>query len=219
MKKFLFFVVVVFVCVVAANAQTFVPVTKVAKENGSFVAYGVDGSSVGITAAQYLALKDNGVGDYKIVSYKGKDAKSSFSGVVSNKEYTRELLTVDSVSVHDGVEVMFANGTSHRSKSILWADVLSGQKVAHTVIKSSLRNFEKYEALESVPVDFIENHGLRQTAVASKQSPLAKVTADLKTAFGSVKEKVEAKVESFIEPKTSPKTKTYSYGNIKIIEE
>ena len=219
MKKIVF-VFMVLVCVVAANAQTFSPVAKVAKEKKSFVAYDVDGSSVGITAAQYLELKDNGVGDYKIVSYKAKDAESSFSGIVSNKEYTSELLQVDSTSVAaDGVEVFFTNGKKHRSKSLLWADVLKGQSVVHTVIKSSLRNFEKYEALESAPVDFVENHGLQQTPAASKQNPLAKVTADLKTAFGSAKEKVVAKVDAFIEPKTKPKTKTYSYGNIKIIEE
>ena len=122
MKKFLFFVVVVFVCVVA-NAQTFSPVAKVAKEKSSFVAYGVDGSSVGITAAQYLELKKN-VSGYDVVSYKANDAVSGFSGVVSRKEYTRELFTVDSVSVqYDGVMVMFANGKSYRAKSLLWADV------------------------------------------------------------------------------------------------
>ena len=218
MKKFLFFVVFVFVCVVA-NAQTFSPVAKVAKEKSSFVAYGVDGSSVGITAAQYLELKKN-VSGYDVVSYKANDAVSGFSGVVSRKEYTRELFTVDSVSVQsDGVMVMFANGKSYRAKSLLWADVLNGQKVVHTVIKSSLRNFEKYEALESAPVDFVENHGLQTTTTVAKNNPLAKVTADLKTAFGSVKEKVEAKVDAFIEPKTEPKTNAYSLGGLKLIEE
>lgn len=219
MKKFLFFVVVVFVCVVAANAQTFVPATKVAKEKGSFVAYGVNGSSVGITAAQYLELKDNGVGDYKIVSYKGKDAKASFSGVISNKEYTRELFTVDSVSVQsDGVMVMFANGKSYRAKSLIWADVLSGQKVAHTVIKSSLRNFEKYEALESAPSDFVENLGL-QAKAGTKQTYLAKTAADVKSAVVKVKDKVEEKFEKFIEPQETPKTNAYSLGGLKLIEE
>ena len=218
MKKFLFFVVFVFVCV-AVSAQTFVPVKSYVKGR-ALMAYGADGSYVSITAAQYLELKDNGVGDYKIVSYKAKDAESSFSGIVSNKEYTSELLQVDSTSVAaDGVEVFFTNGKTYVAKSLLWADVLKGQSVVHTVIKSSFRNFEKYEALEKAPVDFVENHGLQQTPAASKQNPLAKVTADIKTAFGYVKEKVEAKVESFIEPKTAPKTKTYSYGNIKIIEE
>lgn len=218
MKKFLFFVVVVCVCVVA-NAQTFSPVAKVAKEKSSFVAYGVDGSSVGITAAQYLELKKN-VSGYDVVSYKANDAVSGFSGVVSRKEYTRELFTVDSVSVQsDGVMVMFANGKSYRAKSLLWADVLNGQKVVHTVIKSSLRNFEKYEALESAPVDFVENHGLQTTTTVAKNNPLAKVTADLKTAFGYAKEKVEAKVDAFIEPKTEPKANAYSLGGLKLIEE
>lgn len=218
MKKFLFFVVVVFVCVVA-NAQTFSPVAKVAKEKSSFVAYGVDGSSVGITAAQYLELKKN-VSGYDVVSYKANGAVSGFSGVVSRKEYTRELFTVDSVSVQsDGVMVMFANGKSYRAKSFLWADVLNGQKVVHTVIKSSLRNFEKYEALESAPVDFVENHGLQTTTTVAKNNPLAKVTADLKTAFGYAKEKVEAKVDAFIEPKTEPKANAYSLGGLKLIEE
>lgn len=199
MKKIVF-VIVVLVCVVA-NAQTFSPVAKVAKEKKSFVAYSVDGSSVGITAIQYLELKKN-VSGYDVVSYKANDAVSGFSGVISNKEYTRELFTVDSVSVQsDGVMVMFTNGKTYVAKSLLWADVLKGQSVVHTVIKSSLRNFEKYEALEAAPVDFVENHGLQQTPAASKQN---QVTADLKTAFGSA-------------PKT--KTKIYSYGNIKIIEE
>lgn len=218
MKKFLFFVVVVFVCVVAANAQTFVPVTKVAKEKGSFVAYGVNGISVNITAAQYLELKDSGVGDYKIVSYKGKDAKSSFSGVISNKEYTRELLTVDSVSVHDGVEVFFTNGKTYVAKSLLWADVLKGQSVVHTVIKSSLRNFEKYEALESAPSDFVENLGL-QAKAGTKQTYLAKTAADVKSAVVKVKDKVEEKFEKFIEPQETPKTNAYSLGGLKLIEE
>ena len=218
MKKFLFFVVFVFVCVVA-NAQTFSPVAKVAKEKSSFVAYGVNGSSVGITAAQYLELKKN-VSGYDVVSYKANDAVSGFSGVVSRKEYTRELFTVDSVSVQsDGVMVMFTNGKSYVAKSLLWADVLNGQKVVHTVIKSSLRNFEKYEALESAPVDFVENHGLQTTTTVAKNNPLAKVTADLKTAFGYAKEKVEAKVDAFIEPKTEPKANAYSLGGLKLIEE
>ena len=217
MKKFVF-VIVILVCVVA-NAQTFSPVAKVAKEKSSFVAYGVDGSSVGITAAQYLELKKN-VSGYDVVSYKANDAVSGFSGVVSRKEYTRELFTVDSVSVQsDGVMVMFANGKSYRAKSLLWADVLNGQKVVHTVIKSSLRNFEKYEALESAPVDFVENHGLQTTTTVAKNNPLAKVKVDLKTAFGYAKEKVEAKVDAFIEPKTEPKANAYSLGGLKLIEE
>ena len=217
MKKFVF-VIVILVCVVA-NAQTFSPVAKVAKEKSSFVAYGVDGSSVGITAAQYLELKKN-VSGYDVVSYKANDAVSGFSGVVSRKEYTRELFTVDSVSVQsDGVMVMFANGKSYRAKSLLWADVLNGQKVVHTVIKSSLRNFEKYEALESAPVDFVENHGLQTTTTVAKNNPLAKVKVDLKTAFGYAKEKVEAKVDAFMEPKTEPKANAYSLGGLKLIEE
>lgn len=217
MRKFLF--LIMFVFGVVANAQTFVPVAKVAKEKKSFVAYGVDGSSVGITAAQYLELKKN-VSGYDVVSYKANDAVSGFSGVISNKEYTRELLQVDSTSVAaDGVEVFFTNGKKHRSKSLLWADVLRGQSVVHTVIKSSLRNFEKYEALESAPVDFVENHGLQTTTTVAKNNPLAKVTVDLKTAFGYAKEKVEAKVDAFIEPKTEPKANAYSLGGLKLIEE
>lgn len=217
MKKFLFFVVFVFVCVVA-NAQTFSPVAKVAKEKSSFVAYGVNGSSVGITAAQYLELKKN-VSGYDVVSYKANDAVSGFSGVVSRKEYTRELFTVDSVSVQpDGVMVMFTNGKSYVAKSLLWADVLNGQKVVHTVIKSSLRNFEKYEALESAPSDFVENLGL-QAKAKTKQTYLAKTAADVKSAVVKVKDKVEEKFEKFIEPQETPKTNAYSLGGLKLIEE
>lgn len=217
MKKFLFFVVFVFVCV-AVSAQTFVPVKSYVKGR-ALMAYGVDGSYVSITAAQYLALKDNGVGDYKIVSYKGKDAESSFSGVVSNKEYTRELLQVDSTSVAaDGVMVMFTNGKTYVAKSLLWADVLKGQSVVHTVIKSSLRNFEKYEALESAPVDFVENRGL-QAKAGTKQTYLAKTAADVKSAVVKVKDKVEEKFEKFIEPQETPKTNAYSLGGLKLIEE
>lgn len=217
MKKFLFFVVFVFVCVVA-NAQTFSPVAKVAKEKSSFVAYGVDGSYVGITATQYLELKKN-VSGYDVVSYKANDAVSGFSGVVSRKEYTRELFTVDSVSVQpDGVMVMFTNAKSYRAKSLLWADVLKGQSVVHTVIKSSLRNFEKYEALESAPVDFVENHGL-QLVAKTKQTYFAKTAADVKSAVVKVKDKVEEKFEKFIEPQETPKTNAYSLGGLKLIEE
>lgn len=217
MKKFLFFVVFVFVCVVA-NAQTFSPVAKVAKEKSSFVAYGVDGSYVRITAAQYLELKKN-VSGYDVVSYKANDAVSGFSGVVSRKEYTRELFTVDSVSVQpDGVMVMFTNAKSYRAKSLLWADVLKGQSVVHTVIKSSLRNFEKYEALESAPVDFVENHGL-QLVAKTKQTYFAKTAADVKSAVVKVKDKVEEKFEKFIEPQETPKTNAYSLGGLKLIEE
>lgn len=217
MKKFLFFVVFVFVCVVA-NAQTFSPVAKVAKEKSSFVAYGVNGSSVGITAAQYLELKKN-VSGYDVVSYKANDAVSGFSGVVSRKEYTRELFTVDSVSVQpDGVMVMFTNGKSYVAKSLLWADVLKRQSVVHTVIKSSLRNFEKYEALESAPVDFVENLGL-QAKAKTKQTSLAKTAADVKSAVVKVKDKVEEKFEKFIEPQETPKTNAYSLGGLKLIEE
>lgn len=217
MKKFLFFVVFVFVCVVA-NAQTFVPVKSYVKGR-ALMAYGVDGSYVSITAAQYLALKDNGVGDYKIVSYKGKDAESSFSGVISNKEYTSELLQVDSTSiVENGIKVLFTNGKTYVAKSLLWADVLKGQSVVHTVIKSSLRNFEKYEALESAPVDFVENHGL-QAKAKTKQTYLAKTAADVKSAVVKVKDKVEEKFEKFIEPQETPKTNAYSLGGLKLIEE
>lgn len=217
MKKFLFFVVFVFVCVVA-NAQTFSPVAKVAKEKSSFVAYGVDGSYVSITAAQYLELKKN-VSGYDVVSYKANDAVSGFSGVVSRKEYTRELFTVDSVSVQpDGVMVMFTNGKSYVAKSLLWADVLKRQSVVHTVIKSSLRNFEKYEALESAPVDFVENHGL-QLVAKTKQTSLAKTVADVKSAVVKVKDKVEEKFEKFIEPQETPKANAYSLGGLKLIEE
>lgn len=217
MKKFLFFVVFVFVCVVA-NAQTFVPVKSYVKGR-ALMAYGVDGSYVSITAAQYLALKDNGVGDYKIVSYKGKDAESSFSGVISNKEYTSELLQVDSTSiVENGIKVLFTNGKSYVAKSLLWADVLKGQSVVHTVIKSSLRNFEKYEALESAPVDFVENHGL-QLVAKTKQTSLAKTVADVKSAVVKVKDKVEEKFEKFIEPQETPKANAYSLGGLKLIEE
>lgn len=217
MKKFLFFVVFVFVCVVA-NAQTFVPVKSYVKGR-ALMAYGVDGSYVSITAAQYLAFKDNGVGDYKIVSYKGKDAKSSFSGVVSNKEYTSELLQVDSTSiVENGIKVFFTNGKTYVAKSLLWADVLKGQSVVHTVIKSSLRNFEKYEALESAPVDFVENHGL-QLVAKTKQTSLAKTAADIKSAVVKVKDKVEEKFEKFIEPQETPKANAYSLGGLKLIEE
>ena len=217
MKKFLFFVVFVFVCVVA-NAQTFSPVAKVAKEKSSFVAYGVDGSYVSITAAQYLELKKN-VSGYDVVSYKANDAVSGFSGVVSRKEYTRELFTVDSVSVQsDGVMVMFTNGKSYVAKSLLWADVLKRQSVVHTVIKSSLRNFEKYEALESAPSDFVENLGL-QAKAGTKQTYLAKTAADVKSAVVKVKDKVEEKFEKFIEPQETPKTNAYSLGGLKLIEE
>lgn len=217
MKKFLFFVVFVFVCVVA-NAQTFVPVKSYVKGR-ALMAYGVDGSYVSITAAQYLALKDNGVGDYKIVSYKGKDAESSFSGVISNKEYTSELLQVDSTSiVENGIKVLFTNGKTYVAKSLLWADVLKGQSVVHTVIKSSLRNFEKYEALESAPVDFVENHGL-QLVAKTKQTSLAKTAADIKSAVVKVKDKVEEKFEKFIEPQETPKANAYSLGGLKLIEE
>lgn len=217
MKKFLFFVVFVFVCVVA-NAQTFVPVKSYVKGR-ALMAYGVDGSYVSITAAQYLALKDNGVGDYKIVSYKGKNAESSFSGVISNKEYTSELLQVDSTSiVENGIKVFFTNGKTYVAKSLLWADVLKGQSVVHTVIKSSLRNFEKYEALESAPVDFVENHGL-QLVAKTKQTSLAKTAADIKSAVVKVKDKVEEKFEKFIEPQETPKANAYSLGGLKLIEE
>ncbi len=217
MKKFLFFVVFVFVCVVA-NAQTFVPVKSYVKGR-ALMAYGVDGSYVSITAAQYLALKDNGVGDYKIVSYKGKDAESSFSGVISNKEYTSELLQVDSTSiVENGIKVLFTNGKTYVAKSLLWADVLKGQSVVHTVIKSSLRNFEKYEALEFAPVDFVENHGL-QLVAKTKQTSLAKTAADVKSAVVKVKDKVEEKFEKFIEPQETPKANAYSLGGLKLIEE
>ena len=213
----MFFVVFVFVCVVA-NAQTFVPVKSYVKGR-ALMAYGVDGSYVSITAAQYLALKDNGVGDYKIVSYKGKDAESSFSGVISNKEYTSELLQVDSTSiVENGIKVLFTNGKTYVAKSLLWADVLKGQSVVHTVIKSSLRNFEKYEALESAPVDFVENHGL-QLVAKTKQTSLAKTAADIKSAVVKVKDKVEEKFEKFIEPQETPKANAYSLGGLKLIEE
>ncbi|MCI5634240.1 MAG: hypothetical protein MR350_02145 [Alphaproteobacteria bacterium] len=218
MKKFLFFVVFVLVSVVA-SAQTFVPVKSFAKKHYSFTAYGVDGSSAIISAEQYLELKDNGAGDYKIVSYKGKDEKSSFSGVVSNQDYTKELLQVDSTSVTaDGVKVFFTNGKSYLAKSPLWSDVLKGQNVVHIVIKSSIRNFERYEALTTAPADFVENLGLRANA-ETKQTAFAKVVTGVKSAAGKVKDEVEEKFEKFIEPQETPKTTVYSAGGFKFIEE
>ena len=129
------------------------------------------------------------------------------------------MFTVDSVSVQpDGVMVMFTNAKSYRAKSLLWADVLKGQSVVHTVIKSSLRNFEKYEALEAAPVDFVENHGL-QLVAKTKQTSLAKTAADVKSAVVKVKDKVEEKFEKFIEPQETPKANAYSLGGLKLIEE
>lgn len=217
MKKFLFFVVCVFVSVFA-NAQSFTPVTHVAKVNKSYVAYG-DGACAPLTAAQYLKLKKS-VAGYSIVSYKGKDAANSFNIVVSDNEYDSDILTVDSVGVADsGVEVYFTNGTMYLAKSAAWADVLKGQNVAHITIKSPLRHFEKYEALENVPVGFEVKHGLTAAAKA-KKSVLAKVSADVKSAFSEAKEKVEEKVDNFIDPKVPAKSAAYSVvGGFKLIQE
>ena len=115
MKKFLFFVVCVFISVFA-DAQSFTHVTRVAKVNKSYVAYG-DSAYAPLTAAQYLKLKKS-VAGYSIVSYKGKDAAGSFNIVVSDNEYDSDILTVDSVGVADsGVEVYFTNGTMYLAKS------------------------------------------------------------------------------------------------------
>lgn len=216
MKKFLFFVVCVFVSAFA-DAQSFIPVTSVAKVNKSYVAYG-DSAYAPLTVAQYLQIKKS-VAGYSIVNYKGKDAAGSFNIVVSDNEYDRDILTVDSVGVADsGVEVYFTNGTMYLAKSAAWADVLKGQNVAHITIKSPLRHFEKYEAFENVPVGFEVKHGLTAAAKAQK-SGLAKVTADVKSAFSKAKEKVEEKVDNFIDPKTPAKSATYSMGGFKLIQE
>lgn len=216
MKKFLFFVVCVFVSVFA-NAQSFTPVTHVAKVNKSYVAYG-DCACAPLTAAQYLKLKKS-VAGYSIVSYNGKDAANSFNIVVSDNEYDSDILTVDSVGVADsGVEVYFTNGTMYLAKSAAWADVLKGQNVAHITIKSPLRHFEKYEAFENVPVGFEVKHGLTAAAKTQK-SVLAKVTADVKSAFSKAKEKVEEKVDNFIDSKAPAKSAAYSMGGFKLIQE
>ena len=216
MKKFLFFVVCVFISVFA-DAQSFTHVTRVAKVNKSYVAYG-DSACAPLTAAQYLQIKES-VAGYSIVSYKGKDAAGSFNIVVSDNEYDSDILTVDSVGVADsGVEVYFTNGTMYLAKSTAWADVLKGQNVAHITIKSPLRHFEKYEALENVPVGFEVKHGLTVAAKAQK-SILAKVSADVKSAFSEAKEKVEEKVDNFIDPKVPAKSAAYSVGGFKLIQE
>lgn len=217
MKKFLFFVVCVFISVFA-DAQSFTHVTRVAKVNKSYVAYG-DSAYAPLTAAQYLKLKKS-VAGYSIVSYKGKDAAGSFNIVVSDNEYDSDILTVDSVGVTDsGVEVYFTNGTMYLAKSAAWADVLKGQNVAHITIKSPLRHFEKYEAFENVPVGFEVKHGLTAAAKAQK-SVLAKVSADVKSAFSEAKEKVEEKVDNFIDPKVPAKSAAYSVvGGFKLIQE
>ena len=216
MKKFLFFVVCVFISVFA-DAQSFTHVTRVAKVNKSYVAYG-DSAYAPLTAAQYLRLKKS-VAGYSIVSYKGKDAAGSFNIVVSDNEYDSDILTVDSVGVADsGVEVYFTNGTMYLAKSAAWADVLKGQNVAHITIKSPLRHFEKYEALENVPVGFEVKHGLTAAAKAQK-SVLAKVSADVKSAFSEAKETVEEKVDNFIDPKVPAKSAAYSVGGFKLIQE
>lgn len=217
MKKFLFFVVCVFISVFA-DAQSFTHVTRVAKVNNYYVAYG-DSTYAPLTAAQYLKLKKS-VAGYSIVSYKGKDAAGSFNIVVSDNEYDSDILTVDSVGVADsGVEVYFTNGTMYLAKSAAWADVLKGQNVAHITIKSPLRHFEKYEALENVPVGFEVKRGLTAAAKAQK-SVLAKVSADVKSAFSEAKEKVEEKVDNFIDPKVPAKSAAYSVvGGFKLIQE
>ena len=217
MKKFLFFVVCVFISVFA-DAQSFTHVTRVAKVNKSYVAYG-DSAYAPLTAAQYLKLKKS-VAGYSIVSYKGKDAAGSFNIVVSDNEYDSDILTVDSVGVADsGVEVYFTNGTMYLAKSAAWADVLKGQNVAHITIKSPLRHFEKYEAFENVPVGFEVKHGWTAAAKAQK-SVLAKVSADVKSAFSEAKEKVEEKVDNFIDPKVPAKSAAYSVvGGFKLIQE
>lgn len=216
MKKFLFFVVCVFISVFA-DAQSFTHVTRVAKVNKSYVAYG-DSACAPLTAAQYLQIKES-VAGYSIVSYKGKDAAGSFNIVVSDNEYDSDILTVDSVGVADsGVEVYFTNGTMYLAKSAAWADVLKGQNVAHITIKSPLRHFEKYEALENVPVGFEVKHGLTAAAKAQK-SILAKVSADVKSAFSEAKEKVEEKVDNFIDSKAPAKSAAYSMGGFKLIQE
>ena len=216
MKKFLFFVVVVFMSVLSANAQTFVSVNKVAKEGNSFVAYGDNNISTPITAQQYQEVKKNDVTDYKIVAYTGATAEKSFKGLLGYNDYNRELLIVDSVCAFaDSVKVIFTNGDNYVSKSALWADVLKGQKVAHIEIKSSFRNFEKYEAMETAPADFEEHFGLYLKTVANSKSWLQNTESVIQL----IGEKIEEKVEDFIEPKTTPKTTTKTFGNFTFIEE
>lgn len=216
MKKFLFFVVVVFMSVMSLNAQTFVSVNKVAQEGNSFVAYGDNNISTPITAIQYQEMKKNGIQHYRIVEYIGVTAEKSFKGLLYYNEYNRELLTVDSVcSFADSVKVFFTDGSFYLSKSPSWTHVLEGQKVAHIEIKSSFRDFEKYEALKTVPADFEENFGLYLKTVANLNSfkDLASSTIE------QIKLKVEEKVEDFIEPKTTPKTTERTFGKLKFIEE
>lgn len=216
MKKFLFFVVVVFMSVISANAQTFVSVNKVAKEGNSFVAYGENNISTPITAQQYQEVNDNNINDYKIVSYTGATAEKSFKGLLGYNDYNRELFVVDSVCVlTDSVKVIFTNGDTYLSKSNSWADVLKGQIVAHIEIKSSFRNFEKYEALETAPTDFEEHFGLYLKTIANPKSWKESAAS----AIQQLEEKIEEKVEDFIEPKTAPKTTEKTFGNFKFIEE
>lgn len=223
MKKFLISCVVA-VLSMAVQAQTFTPLLGVVKENKAFYAVDAANNRVAISAIQYARLKESGAG-HDIVRYTGNDAASSFAIVVSRSEYDNIPLTVDSIGLaEDGrVEVYFNDGSKYLTKSLSWADVLVGQTVIHTTIKSPLRVFEKYEAVTEMPEGFFANKGIKPTA---KNAPVAVAQATtttsspsrLKTAYERAKNVVKEAVESFTDS-AEPEQQTYSFGNIKIIEE
>ncbi len=156
--KFFFLAVTVFMLgTIGAGAQSFHKVKEVSKVDNAYVAiYDID-KWISISASDYMRIKD-APAQYFVASYRGE---KSFNIIVNKSEFTDEMLVVDSMAIDDdcNLEVIFTNGTSHKKANEKWLEVLYGQKVRHTVIKSKTRNFESYEALVSdeLPLGFVAN--------------------------------------------------------------
>lgn len=192
MKKFLFFAIMLFMGIFAnVNAQSFSEIDRVKKVNNAFFAIGKEDTQLEISQLEYLTLKEEGVKDFVIVRYEGASEDKSFEIVISNANYTTELLVVDSITtLIDGFVVNFSNKSTYKTSNKNWLEVLAGQKVLHTIIKDPQRNFEKYETLVSEPVSFVAHRGLD---TQSKPSFVERA-----------KEKVEQAVDEFISP-TAPR--------------
>lgn len=206
MKKFLFFAIMLFMGVFA-NAQSFSDIDAVKKANNAFFAIDKNGKQIGISHFEYLTLKEEGVKNFVIVRYAGVSEDKSFEIVIPNTSYTTELLVVDSITtLVDGFIVNFSNQTTYKTQNKNWVKVLAGQKVLHTIIQDSQRNFEKYETLVAEPLNFVAHQGL-----GTQQRP---------SFVERAKEKVEQAVDEFISP-TVPRKGQISklQGGLTIISE
>ncbi len=127
---------------------SFAPVAKVAEASNAFYAYTESGEAVGISAYEYMQIKD--ADGYFILNVDGKKV------VAAGDEFTVEELIADSVGVAKGCpRVYFSNGTVRTFMKREWGKLIKGQVVRHIAINIPTWEFENYA---TVGEEIVENH-------------------------------------------------------------